>query len=61
MIKEKFCIIGVDNDYVDFIKRNSSFFIGYFSKKGLFYKSINKKKEVVRSCYKNLEHYKKKI
>jgi sugar O-acyltransferase (sialic acid O-acetyltransferase NeuD family) len=60
MIKEKFCIIGVDNDYVDFIKRNSSFFIGYFSKKGLFYKSINKKKRLGDHVIKTWNTIKKK-
>lgn len=44
MIKKKFCIIGVDNDYLDFIKRNSSYFLGYFSLKNKKYKSISAKK-----------------
>ena len=44
MIKKKFCIIGVDDDYLDFIKRNSSFFLGYFSIENKKYKSISAKK-----------------
>tara|TARA_A100001015_G_scaffold309692_2_gene409616 strand:+ start:2670 stop:3305 length:636 start_codon:yes stop_codon:yes gene_type:complete len=46
MIDQNFCIIGVDNDLIDFIKRNNSFFIGYFSKKGFTYKSLKKKKKI---------------
>jgi len=46
MIKKKFCIIGIDNDFLDFIKRNSSLFLGYYSEKNRFYKSLIRKKRL---------------
>ena len=61
MIKEKFCIIGVDNDYIEFIKRNSSFFIGYFSKAGLKYKALNKKKRLGDHVLKKWKIIKKRF
>ena len=43
MIK-KFCLVGVDGDFDDFIKKYKKFYLGYFSsKKGKKYKSFNKK------------------
>ena len=43
MNNKKFCIVGVDNDFIDFIKENYSMFVGYFSKKKKHYDLINKK------------------
>ena len=43
MIKKKFCIIGKDNDFIDIIKRNLPLFLGYFSSKNKFFKSIGRK------------------
>jgi serine acetyltransferase len=43
MIK-KFCLVGVDGDFEDFIKKYRKFYLGYFSsKKGRKYKSVSKK------------------
>lgn len=60
MIKKIFCIVGVDHDFLDFIKRNSSFFLGYFSKKNKRYKFINKKKRLGDHTKKNWLKIKKK-
>ena len=60
MIKKKFCIIGVDNDYLDFIKRNYSLFAGYFSSKNKKYKSISSKKWLGEHNKKNWIKIKKK-
>ena len=46
MIKQNFCLVGIDNDFIDFIKRNSSLFAGYFSNNHRYYKSISKKKRL---------------
>ena len=46
MIKQNFCLVGIDNDFIDFIKRNSSLFVGYFSNNHRYYKSISKKKRL---------------
>ena len=60
MIKENFCLVGIDNDFVDFIKRNSSLFVGYFSNKDRYYKSVNKKKRLGDHIYKKWIIIKKK-
>ncbi len=60
MIKEKFCIIGIDDDFIDFIKRNSSFFVGYFSEKKRFYKSIRKKNRLGDHNFKKWTSLKKR-
>ena len=61
MIKEKFCIIGIDDDFIDFIKRNSSLFVGYFSEKKRFYKSIRKKNRLGDHNLKKWSSFKKKF
>ena len=61
MIKKKFCIIGIDNDFLDFIKRNKSLFSGYYSENNRFYKSIIKKKRLGTHDKKNWLKVKKKI
>ena len=60
MIKKKFCIVGVDNDYFDFIKRNSSFFLGYFSVDNKKYEFIDKKKWLGNHTIFNWLNLKKK-
>ena len=60
MIKKKFCIIGIDNDFLDFIKRNKSLFSGYYSENNRFYKSIIKKKRLGTHDKKNWLKVKKK-
>lgn len=60
MIKKNFCLVGIDNDFVDFIKRNSSLFLGYFSNKDRYYKSVNKKKRLGDHIYKKWIIIKKK-
>ena len=59
MISKKFCIIGVDNDFTDFIMRNYSFFTGYFSKSNRYYKFSKKKKLGDHNLY-NWKKLKKK-
>ena len=44
MIQKKFCIVGVDNDFIDFIQRNHSLFVGYFSNKKKRYNLIKRNK-----------------
>ena len=44
MIKKKFCLVGVDNDFIDFIQRNQSLFLGYFSHKKKHYNLVKRKK-----------------
>ena len=41
---KKFCIVGIDNDFIDFIEENYQNFLGYFSKKNKYYNSISRKK-----------------
>lgn len=60
MIKNKFCVIGVDNDYIDFIKRNFSFFVGYFSLKNKKYEFISNNKWLGEHNKKNWIKIKKK-
>jgi len=61
MIKKKFCLIGIDNDFLDLIKRNWSLFLGYYSEKNRFYKSINRKKRLGPHNKKNWLKIKKKF
>ena len=60
MIKKKFCIIGKDNDFIDIIKRNLPLFLGYFSNKNKFFKSIGRKKWLGVPNEKNWLRIKKK-
>ena len=60
MLKKKFCLIGVDSDFEEFIQQNTKFFLGYFSEKKRSYKSINKSKWLGEHTNKNWMEIKKK-
>ncbi len=46
MVKNKFCLVGIDNDFIDLIEEMPSLFLGYFSENKKFYALINKKKRL---------------
>ena len=45
MVKKKFCLVGIDNDFVDLIEDNQSKFVGYFSEKKRIYKFLKNRKK----------------
>ena len=57
---KKFCLVGVDNDFIDLIQENRRSFIGYFSENKRFYKSINKKNWLGDHTLENWNIIKKK-
>ena len=61
MLKKKFCLIGVDSDFEEFIQQNTKFFLrGYFSEKKKVTKSINKNKWLGEHTHKNWMEIKKR-
>lgn len=46
MKKKIFCLVGVDNDFLDLIENKFFSFLGYFSKNNKFYNSLDKKKRL---------------
>ncbi len=61
MVKKKFCLVGIDNDFVDLIEDNQSKFVGYFSEKKRIYKFLkNRKKWLGKHNKENWYKIKKK-
>ena len=60
MIQKKFCIVGIDNDFIDFIQRNYSLFLGYFSNKKKYYNLIKRSKWLGEHNQSNWKKIKKK-
>ena len=54
MVKKKFCLVGIDNDFVDLIEDNQSKFVGYFSEKKRIYKFLKIEKSGLVNIIKKI-------
>ena len=61
MVGKKFCLVGVDNDFIDLIEDKSSNFLGYFSEDKKYYSIINRKKRIGDHNLRNWLEIKKKF
>jgi|TARA_B100001964_G_scaffold240488_2_gene310445 sugar O-acyltransferase (sialic acid O-acetyltransferase NeuD family) len=59
MINKKFCLVGIDNDFEDFIEDYKNYYLGYFSSKKT--KSYRNKKKLGSENIKDWKKIKKKF
>lgn len=60
MLNNKFCLVGIDNDFIDLIEEKPSSFLGYFSENKKFYSYIDKKKRLGNHTHYDWLKFKKK-